>query len=128
MHTRKYLIRLLIVLGMVVASSFLVSSRSIADVLAGPLPQSQPLSAAAAELMDARSYSANHKVDLREARRRLRAENQMSGVIDLLRRGSGKRYAGLWIEHEPKFQVVIRLVGKDLAPSGLKAALANSPI
>jgi streptogrisin C len=128
MHTRNHLTRLLIILGIVVAASFLVSSRSVADALAGPLPPVRPLSAAAAELMDARAYSANHKVNVREARRRLRAENQMSGVIDLLRRGAGKRYAGLWIEHEPKFRVMVRLVGKELPASGLKAALANSPI
>jgi streptogrisin C len=128
MYTRNYLTRLLIILSIVIAASFLVSNESVADALAGPLPPVRPLSAAAAELMDARAYSADHKVNVREARRRLRAENQMSGVIDLLRRGAGKRYAGLWIEHEPKFRVMVRLTGKELPASGLKAALANSPI
>jgi streptogrisin C len=128
MHTRKYLIRLLILLVVVIASSFLVSSQSAADVLAGPLPPARPLSAAAAELMDARAYSVMHKVNVREAKRRLRAENQMSGVVDLLRRGAGKRYAGLWIEHEPSFRMVLRMTGKEGAPAGLKAALASSPI
>lgn len=128
MHTHNHLLRLLVILGIVITVSFLVSNWSVADALAGPLPQAQPLSAAAAELMDARAYSADHNVDVREAQRRLRAEAQMSDIVDLLRKGSGARYAGLWIEHDPGFRVVVRLVGDEPAPKGLTAALAGSPI
>ncbi len=128
MYNPGNLIRLLIILLIVTAGSFLVSKQSVADVLAGPLPPIQPLSAASAELMDARAYAAYHRVDVLEARRRLQAENQMSTVVDLLRKGAGKRYAGLWIEHRPSFRMVVRLVGKEPAPEGLKSALANSPV
>ena len=128
MHTRSYLTRLLTILGIIIVSNLFVSSPSAIGAPAGPLPADGAFPAAAPDLLEARAYSATYKVSVSEALRRLRAEDQMSGVIDLLRKGSGDRYAGLWIEHEPSFRVVVRLVGKELAPAGLKAALANSPI
>ncbi len=127
MRQRSSLDRL-IPLGIVLAITFSMSLGPLAEAIAGQAPSARPLPAAAGQLLDARAYAADYNVSLREAQRRLRAQDQMSGVVDLLRRATGRRFAGLWIEHQPKFRLVVRMVGKDLVPAGLKAAVASSPI
>lgn len=126
MHKGSSLARYFIILGIVIAATFFIPLGPVADVIAGEAPPVKPLPAEASEVFDARAYAAEFGVNVREARRRLRAQNQMSGITDLLRRGSGKRFAGLWIEHRPEFRVVVSLVGKKSAPAGLVAALASS--
>ncbi|MFL6294057.1 MAG: hypothetical protein ACJ759_24440, partial [Thermoanaerobaculia bacterium] len=126
MHKSSSLARYFLILGIVIAATFLIPLGPVADAIAGEAPPVEPLPAAASEVFDARAYAAEFNVNVKEARRRLRAQNQMSGITDLLRRGSGKRFAGLWIEHQPQFRLVVSLVGKRRAPAGLVAALASS--
>lgn len=126
MHKSSSLARYFLILGIVIAATFLMPLGPVADAIAGEAPPVKPLPAAVSEVFDARAYAAEFNVNVREARRRLRAQNQMSGITDLLRRGSGKRFAGLWIEHQPQFRLVVSLVGKRRAPAGLVAALASS--
>src|SRR5829696_7528458 len=94
MRRSSTLARYFLILAIVTAAAFLIPLGPVADAIAGEPPAVKPLPAAG--VFDARAYAAEYGVNVKEARRRLRAQNQMSGITDLLRRGTGKRFAGLW--------------------------------
>jgi hypothetical protein len=65
---------------------------------------------------DARSYAAQFNVGMDEAVRRLRAQEGQGDIVVRLRDANPGRFAGLWVEHEPVFRMVVRLAGD--APAG----------
>lgn len=125
MYKRSLVGRLLSIFAALTAIFFLISSFPVTDVIAAPRSEA---SASAGELQDARSYADEFNVSEEEALRRLRAQEQMSKVIDLLTRANQHRFAGLWIEHVPEFQLIVWLVGDKPVPPGLQNAVRRSPI
>jgi len=77
---------------------------------------------------DARYYASMYNVSIEEAVRRLRAEHQAADVVGRLREATRGRLAGLWIEHQPEFRIVVRLAGDAPAPPEFQAAATGSPI
>lgn len=71
-----------------------------------PAPQGRPgfESAAAA-------YASTYRVAENEAARRLDLQNAIVALEAQVKQTYPDRFAGLWIEHEPAFRVVVRLVG-----------------
>lgn len=105
-----------------------------AFVVAAALLSSVPVTSAYAQQRpaeslqeDARAYAAEFNVGVDEAMRRLRAQEQQGDVIDRLRRVNPGRFAGLWVEHQPEFRIVVRLAGDAPAPPEFAAAAAGSP-
>lgn len=97
-----------------------------------PQPAPQPpavkvMTAEEAIRQDARAYAAQFNVGMDEAVRRLKAQEQQGEVVGRLRAANRGRFAGLWVEHQPEFRIVVRLKGDAPAPPELNAAAANSP-
>lgn len=67
-----------------------------------PSPPSEAL------LRDADSYTAYYRVGTGEAVRRLRLQRQIGDLDAALSEEERATYAGLWIEHQPRFRVVAR--------------------
>jgi len=65
------------------------------------------------QLMDAGLYASTYNVTLDEAERRLRAQKFLGDSLAELEIALEDRFAGSWIEHEPEFQAVVRLVGNN---------------
>jgi hypothetical protein len=72
-------------------------------------------------LEDAGSYAARYKVSLDEAVRRLRLQLAVGDLDAALARDERESFAGLWIEHEPAFRVVIAFAHGSAAPKSLAA-------
>ena len=69
------------------------------------------------------SYATSYGVDLSEANRRLAL---LSKIVDLdarLRAQAGDSYAGLYVEHTPKFRVMVRFIGD--AAANLRAVTSD---
>jgi hypothetical protein len=77
---------------------------------------------------EARAYAGLHNVAAAEAARRIRAEQQAGDVIGRLRAANRARFAGLWIEHQPSFRIVVRLAGDAPAGPDFQAATQGSVI
>lgn len=60
---------------------------------------------------DAESYILDHPVSMDEAATRLQLQAQAGDLEATLRDQLGDQFAGLWIEHEPEYRVVVRLSG-----------------
>lgn len=118
----------------VLSTTALISSVSVADAIAqqeAPPHQGPPVriaTAAEALQQDGRSYATEFNVGIDEAVRRLRAQEQQGDVIARLRDANRSRFAGLWIEHQPTFRVVVRLTGDAPASPEFETAAAGSPI
>ena len=65
---------------------------------------------------DAAEYARRYNVSLNIAVRRLRAQQDSVGVTDELGKTFRDRLAGIFIEHEPAFRIVVRLTGADQVP------------
>ena len=65
---------------------------------------------------DAAEYAQRYNVSLNIAVRRLRAQQDSVGVTDELGKTFRDRLAGIFIEHEPAFRIVVRLTGSDQVP------------
>jgi len=65
---------------------------------------------------DAAEYARRHNVPLNIAVRRLRAQQDSVGITDELATIFRDRLAGIFIEHEPVFRIVVRLTGSDQVP------------
>jgi len=128
MYKRSKVGRFLSVLAALAAITFLLFSipATNANAASGRKGNTPPPSAG--ELQDARSYADEFGVSEEEALRRLRAQEQMSKVTDLLKRATKQRFAGLWIDHVPEFQLIVRLVGDKPVPPGLRNAVRRAPI
>jgi len=125
MYQRSRVVRLFSILGLLTAITFLISSGPVSSASVETKPFLTPSQSL---LLDARSYAAEFNVGVDEGLRRLRIQQSLGDVIELLQRATRQRFAGLWIEHQPEFRLVVRLVGDAPAPRGLGAAVAGSPI
>jgi len=84
-------------------------------------------SSSRALLEDAASYAKETGVSLDEAVRRLRLQTEVGRLDEMLAIQEAESFAGLWIEHKPKFRVVVRF--QDPAAEGrLRARVASTPL
>ncbi len=60
---------------------------------------------------DAQAYAADHGISLAEASRRLNLQDEIGELGAALEANEADTFAGLWIEHEPIYKVVVALVG-----------------
>jgi hypothetical protein len=99
----------------------------VAALLARPAAAQAPPAPSPALLEDARSYAARYKVGLDEAVRRLRVQVAVGRFEAALTadEAMAKPFAGLWLEHDPVFRVVVNFV--DTAPWSL-SALREGPL
>jgi hypothetical protein len=65
---------------------------------------------------DAAQYAARHNVDLPEAMRRLRAQEESVAASDRIRAEFADRLAGIAIEHRPDYRIVVLLAGDEPVP------------
>src|SRR3954470_9330948 len=65
---------------------------------------------------DAAEYARQHHVEADEALRRLKAQEETVAATDRLRVTHAKRLAGIAIEHEPIYRVVVLLKGDRSVP------------
>lgn len=125
-----------------------IRHRGVLGVLAAALISSVPVTVASAQeevpphegppvriqtpaealQQDARYYAAQFNVGMDEAVRRIRAQEQVGDVVARLREVNEGRFAGLWIEHQPEFRLVVRLAGDAPPPPDFRAAATGSPI
>jgi len=94
---RVYL--LLVVLGIVIALS---AGTSIAQTPGGEEPLGEE-----ALNQDAKMYASHFGVDLDEALRRLQLQGTIGGLSTELAEKERDTFAGLWIQHEPEFRVIV---------------------
>ena len=78
-----------------------------APVAAQPVVQS----ADEALAQDAAEYARSHSVALDEAIHRLHAQEESVAATDALQARDAKRLAGISIEHEPDYRIVVLLTG-----------------
>lgn len=124
MRSRSRVVSLLGILSVVTPTNFLSAQPE------QPPHQGPPVRVAThaeALAQDARSYAAEFKVGVEEAQRRLHAQEQQGEVVERLRNAMRDRLAGLWLEHQPEFRLVVRLKGEAPAPPAYQAAAAGSP-
>lgn len=77
-------------------------------------------------LEDATSYARDTGISLDEAVRRLRLQSEV-GLLDEILSAQEASYAGLWIEHEPQYRLVVRF--QDPSAEGrLRARIAGTPL
>src|SRR4051794_20356228 len=65
---------------------------------------------------DAAEYARQHHVDPDEALRRLQAQEETVAATDRLRETYARRLAGISIEHEPAYRIVVLLKGGKSVP------------
>ena len=82
-------------------------------------PRAGPKIQAANEALaqDAGAYARRYSVPLDEAIRRLKAQEESAAATDAIRRAYGGRLAGIAIEHEPSFRIVVFLTGAEAVPA-----------
>lgn len=132
MKAARGVIWTLVILVVLAAATLLIASSSAQQQTSPPPQQQAPavklMTADEAVAQDARAYADQFKVTIDEAKRRIRAQEQQGEVIGRLRAANRGRFAGLWIEHQPEFRLVVRLKGDAPAPPEFTSAGANSPI
>jgi streptogrisin C len=77
-------------------------------------------------LEDAASYAADTGVSLDEALRRLRLQTEI-GLLDETLSIQEPSFAGLWIEHEPQYRLVVRFKDPS-AEKRLRARIVGTPL
>ncbi len=60
-------------------------------------------------LVDAEIYASMNNVSLEEAVRRLKLQNEIGNLNARLSENEKETFAGLWIEHQPNYRVIVRL-------------------
>lgn len=76
---------------------------------------------------DAAHYAARYSVSAEEAKRRLRAQQESAAVTDRITRALAPRLAGVSIQHDPQYRLVVLLAGPE--PVADQSALAaGSPV
>lgn len=78
-------------------------------------------------LEDAASYARDTGVSVDEAVRRLRLQAEVGRLDEMLSLQEAESFAGLWIEHEPKFRVVVRFQNPS-AEGRLRARVAGTAL
>lgn len=81
----------------------------------------------AASLQDAASYAAQYGVDVGEAVRRLKLQRQVGDLDAALSAEEGTTFAGLWIEHTPRYRVVVRFTDR-ASEARLHARINKGPL
>jgi len=71
-------------------------------------PPGAPLNADEALLQDAQQYAQDMGVDLDEAVRRLQSQDDIGRLNATLTANERETFAGLWVEHQPDFRVIVR--------------------
>jgi hypothetical protein len=84
--------------------------------LAAPAAAQAPQTPAEALAQDAAEYARQHHVGADEALRRLEAQEETVVATDRLRETYRKRLAGIAIEHEPVYRIVVLLKGGKAVP------------
>jgi len=107
-------------------SSRVLSAVILCSFLAAPSFAQSPAPPSQALLDDAASYAEQNKVTLDEAVRRLRLQSDI-GRLDETLSAQEPGFAGLWIEHQPQYRLVVRF--KDPSAAGrLPARLAGTAL
>jgi hypothetical protein len=99
-----------------------VSSATLAQDQLGPAEgqvvdeiEGRPIPDVRAALRDsARAYSDDFGVSVEEATRRLRLQGELEDTLAALAEELRGRFAGAWIEHEPRLRGVVRLTGQGI--------------
>jgi hypothetical protein len=117
-HANRRFVRLPHLPGVLTAAALLALVPAAANAQQPPAQSLQE---------DARAYAAEFNVGVDEAMRRLRAQEQQGDIVDRLRKANPGRFAGLWVEHQPEFRIVVRLAGDAPAPPEFASAAAGSP-
>lgn len=100
------------------------------SVLVLALLTAVPLAAEAASeglRQDAAEYAKRYRVELDEAVRRLQLQRAVSDLEGVLAEEEADAFAGLWIQHEPSYRVVVRFTSR-AAEERLKARIAGGPL
>src|SRR3954451_24810249 len=84
--------------------------------LASPAAAQALQTPAEALAQDAAEYARQHHVEPDEALRRLRAQEETVAATDRLRETFARRLAGIAIEHEPDYRIVVLLKGGKAVP------------
>lgn len=95
-------------------------TRTVPDRAAGARVTTETFIEAIAR--DAAEYARQHGVTLVEAARRLRAQEQSVPFTDALRETYRERLAGIVVEHQPVYRIVVLLAGDDPVPDQRIAA------
>lgn len=82
--------------------------------VAAPVPRVQSLAEALAQ--DGAEYARRYAVPLDEAVRRLNAQEQSVAATERIRATHVARLAGVSIEHEPEYRIVVLLTGSEPVP------------
>jgi streptogrisin C len=97
-------------------------SRAVDEVEGQPDP-----SATTALRESAASYADDHGVSVEEATQRLRLQSDLEDALAELEKVLRDRFAGAWIEHEPRFRGVVRLTGQGLdVPDAARSIIEQS--
>jgi hypothetical protein len=77
----------------------------------GSMPKSSISTAgdSSALLIDAKVYASMNNVSIDEALRRLKLQDKIGELNDQLAENEKGTFAGLWIEHQPDYRVIVRL-------------------
>lgn len=78
-------------------------------------------------LQDAASYADQNRVGLDEAVRRLQLQREIGALDAALSQEERSLFAGLWIEHEPEYRVVVRFT-HPVGEERLRARLAGTSL
>jgi len=82
--------------------------RAVTGPAATGTPLGAPLNADEALLQDAQQYAQDVGVDLDEAVRRLQYQDDIGRLNATLTANERESFAGLWVEHQPDFRVIVR--------------------
>jgi len=88
-----------------------------AGASAQPPAAARVQSSAEALAQDAHDYAAARRLSEEEALRRIEAQEGSVGATDILRDRYRKRLAGLFIEHDPEYRIVVLLTGRKRVPA-----------
>ena len=75
---------------------------------------------------DAREYASAMKVDLDEAIRRLKLQGDIGDLNAGLAEKEGDTFAGLWIQHQPKYRVIVQFTRNGEAT--IRPYIENGPL
>lgn len=96
-----------------IVAALLLGSPAVAAAQAVSPHVQTPVEALA---QDAREYAARYAVPQDEAMRRLRAQEESVAATDRIREEFGTRLAGISLEHQPGFRIVVLLTGDAPVP------------
>ncbi len=100
----------------------------ILDTTAMPSDTAATLTDDEAVAKDADWYAGAFNVTKEEAVARTQAMTDSDDVVVKLREALPERFAGIWLEHEPKYRMVVRFTGGDEGLDDVRTIAASSPI